>query len=335
MGSLKEKVAAFLYRSRWGEKLLMTANIWVNDWHLSPPNIASFFPKSNALEEYSKRADELFADLDELSRKTVKNYFWRETMLPESKEAAYFFMYNFPRALSAEERKEDRKARKLLWKLRKKYFLNDCNVDAESLVYHHGLSAMPEKVLSYIKGKDFIDAGACFGDSALVFANYAPRKIYAFEPSPENGKIFRRTMDKNRIPENIYELVPAGLASQKGEIFFSDIGDSGNNLMEKGETKAELVTLDEFVRERDANIGVIKADLEGMGLDMLKGAKETLVKCRPVLSLSIYHNEEELFGTYPLLKEWLPDYHFYIRSFSLPSAMGEVSLLGCPEELLK
>ena len=142
-------------------------------------------------------------------------------------------------------------------------------------------------------------------------------------------------MDKNHIPENIYELVPAGLASQKGEICFSDSGSSANSLYEKGETKAELVTLDEFVRERKANIGVIKADLEGMGLDMLKGAKETLVKCRPVLSLSIYHNEEELFGTYPLLKEWLPDYHFYIRSLSLPSLMGEVSLLGYPKDLQK
>ena len=331
----KDVVFSYLIRSRFGEKLLMTANIWCNDWRIGAPSLADNILIKDEREKLCREAEELYSGLDEGSRKAIERLLWRSCYMPDNQKDSCCFFYNLSRHFTPDEIREDRQVNKLLKKLRNKYDLNNGNIGAESLVYHHGLSSMPEKVLFYIKGKDFVDAGACFGDSTLVFANYVPRKIYAFEPSPENGKIFRRTMDKNRIPEIIYELVPMGLASQKGEIFFSDSGDGCNDLQKKGQTKAELITLDEFVRERKANIGVIKADLEGMGLDMLKGAKETLVKCRPVLSISIYHNNEELFGIYPFLKELLPDYHFYIRCLSLPFQMGEVSLLGYPKELLK
>ena len=334
MRPLKEAVFSFLIRSRFGEKLLMTANIWCNDWRIGAPSLADNILIKDEREKLCREAEELYSGLDEGSRKAIERLLWRSCYMPDNQKDSCCFFYNLSRHFTPDEIREDRRVNKILKKIRDKYVEGE-NRSAESLVYHHGLSAMPEKVLAYIKGKDFIDAGACWGDSAIAFSHYSPRKIYAFEPSPENGKRFMRVMKRAGIPEDLYELVLMGLASQKGEITFFDKGDVGNDLHEKGETKAELATLDEFVRERKANIGVIKADLEGMGLDMLKGAKETLVKCRPVLSLSIYHNNEELFGIYPFLKELLPDYHFYVRSLSAPVSMAEFSLLGYPRELTR
>ena len=335
MNDLKYRIASLLYRTRFGEKLLMTLNIWLNDWQIKPPAYSAFFSRLREVEECCKKAEELYAALDEPSRKIVKDFLRRQSLLPENMEEAKCFFYRLSRNLTPEERKKDRIREKAFRKLRKKYHFTQLGCGEESLLFHHGLKDMPEKVLSYIKGRDFVDAGACFGDSTLAFLPYGPRKIYAFEPSPANGEIFKMIMKKNHVPEENYALVPMGLASRKGEIFFFDSGDIGNNLRQSGETRAELVTLDDFVREKNADIGVVKADLEGMGLDMIKGAKETLVKCKPVLSLSIYHSQEEFFGIYPLLKEWLPDYHFCIRSMTFFRSMGEITLLGFPRELLK
>ena len=335
MNDLKYRIASLLYRTRFGEKLLMTLNIWLNDWRMCPPALSALFPRNPEMEKSLEEAEKLYAALDELSRETVRKYIRRQSLLPGSMEDAKYFFYHFSGKLTPEERKKDRAGEKAFRKLRKKYHFTHLHCGEESFLFHHGLKMLPEKVLSCIKGRDFIDAGACFGDSTLSFLSYSPRKIYAFEPSPANGRIYKEIMGKNRVPEERYELVPMGLASRKGEIFFSDSKDSANNLRHGGETRAELVTLDEFVREKNVDAGVIKADLEGMGLDMLKGAKETLMKCRPVLSLSIYHSREELFGIYPFLKESLPDYHFCIRSTTFFRSMGEITLLGYPEELLK
>ena len=94
----------------------------------------------------------------------------------------------------------------------------------------------------------------------------------------------------------------------------------------------DIVTLDKFCGDRNiSNIKLIKADVEGMGLDMLLGAKNTIRSNRPVLSLSIYHNKEELFGIYQTLKTWNLDYHFIVKN--LLHNIAELTLIAWPEEL--
>ena len=79
---------------------------------------------------------------------------------------------------------------------------------------------------------------------------------------------------------------------------------------------------------------LIKADIEGMGLAMVRGAEEVIRKNRPVLSLSIYHNREELFGIYQTLREWKLDYHCMVRMLAWPlPGFAELSLLAWPAEL--
>ena len=101
---------------------------------------------------------------------------------------------------------------------------------------------------------------------------------------------------------------------------------------EKGNAKVDIVTLDKFCEDRNiSNIKLIKADVEGMGLDMLLGAENTIRGNRPVLSLSIYHNKEELFGIYQTLKTWNLGYHFIVKN--LLHNIAELTLIAWPEEL--
>ena len=97
----------------------------------------------------------------------------------------------------------------------------------------------------------------------------------------------------------------------------------------------ECRTLDELSVGNKIPYGVLKADVEGMGLHFLKGAKNTILRDRPLLSLSIYHNEDEFVGIYQTLKEWDLNYHFEIRSFSPITTHGEFSLFAYPAEWAK
>ena len=74
---------------------------------------------------------------------------------------------------------------------------------------------------------------------------------------------------------------------------------------------------------------MIKADLEGMGLKMLKGAIETVKRDRPVLLLAIYHNQDEFMGIYKFLKENVSGYHYQVEALA---GICEVTLIAWPEE---
>ena len=316
----------------FGEKLIIIVNILVHDWRIHLPVTGSLFKKEKFI--YTQ-FQSIYHDLEPESQRILQRFLWKELYLTSTQKEACCYFYNYSKIYSKEERKEQKSSCAQLCKIQKKYHLAKNEGGPESLLYHHGLDKMSQKVLNYIQGKDFIDAGAFYGESTFVLSQYHPRKIYAFEPSPTNRLHFSGLMEKVHVPKEIYELVPYGLDSQADTLFFFDTGDGDNDLKKPGKTKADLITLDSYVFKNQLNVGLIKADVEGMGLEMLKGAHETILKYRPVLSLSIYHNQEEFFGIYPLLKEWKLNYHFHVRSLSFPFNIGEITLIGIPEELLK
>lgn len=194
----------------------------------------------------------------------------------------------------------------------------------------HGLPLLPDEVLSYMKGKVFVDGGAFVGDSSLVFLDYAPSEVWAFEPSPNNRRLFLDTMQCNHVPMERIKLIPHGLSDQDGTIRFKDTAGSDCSLMAKGTTVAQLTPLDALTP--GVKVGFIKTDLEGMGLAMLRGAVETLRRDRPVLSLAIYHNKEEMLGTHAFLKSLQLGYRYRILQMAPPWECRELFLLAWPKE---
>jgi len=80
----------------------------------------------------------------------------------------------------------------------------------------------------------------------------------------------------------------------------------GSNLVldtENPNNTIECKRLDNFRNEKKiTGTKLIKADIERMGLEMLLRAEAIIRKNRPVLSLSIYHNHDELSRIYKTLK---------------------------------
>jgi FkbM family methyltransferase len=194
---------------------------------------------------------------------------------------------------------------------------------------------LPDSVLQYIKNTAFIDGGAAKGDSCFVFQKYDPAIVYSFEPSLLNQRDFVANMNTLHIPEEKYQVVPYGLAARKGSVYFNDTGSLVNSLLIEGDSFVELVALDDFVdAEIKIRVGFIKADLEGMGLQMLQGAEKTIRKYKPVLALSIYHNSNEFFDIYKTLKSWDLGYQFKIVTL-LPVSHEEITLLAMPGDCLR
>lgn len=207
---------------------------------------------------------------------------------------------------------------------------------AEVLIYQHGLAFFKEKISGYIKGKVFIDAGACIGELIPALLEYEPEKIYAFEPSIKNVRQFEKEMKKRRITGAEVEIVAAGLGDRTGVISFDDCGGSGQQISDAdGTSQCQITTLDRFAADKRLNaVGLIKTDVEGMGLRLLHGAVEVIRRDRPVLALAAYHNTDEMLGQYEFLKSKLPDYHFELRDLP-PGSSFEMTLLGLPCEIVR
>jgi hypothetical protein len=60
----------------------------------------------------------------------------------------------------------------------------------------------------------------------------------------------------------------------------------------------------------------LKLHLEGAELAALRGARDTLVKHRPLVAATVYHNEDGIWRTPLWLMQTLPHYRFLFRAHS-------------------
>ena len=113
----------------------------------------------------------------------------------------------------------------------------------------------------------------------------------AFEPVPSNLVFLRRHVVLNRLKNVV--VVPAAVASYDGVArFSSNESSSVGQLDEAGTIEVEQVTSDRFLGssgERPPN--VIKIDVEGAELLVLKGARDSLASHRPIIFLATHSYE--------------------------------------------
>lgn len=131
--------------------------------------------------------------------------------------------------------------------------------------------------------KDFVDIGAHVGTYALSLAPYC-RKVFAFEPQRMTYYALCGGIALNRLT-NVYPFNCA-LSSSSGErnLFISSEDGGGSTLNHSYPIRQGLPTIDvetchvKTLDECDLvpRIGFIKIDVEGLELEVLRGAYETL-----------------------------------------------------------
>ncbi|MDR1375858.1 MAG: FkbM family methyltransferase [Holosporaceae bacterium] len=219
--------------------------------------------------------------------------------------------------------------------LEKEYDLLGEWLSPEVFYFHHGLRFANRKIQNYVRNRDMIDGGAFIGDSLLVLRKYTNKTVYCYEFSLSNVEKFKKIMKKNNIVSG-YKLFPVALGETVRQVKYHAPKEvtSGSWLEEGGNDVVEMTTIDKEVRKYGINVGLIKIDVEGYGMPIIKGAINTIKSQRPVLSLGIYHNHEELFKIKPFLQERLTDYvfEFHLQAFENGN-FNEMILFCYPKEL--
>lgn len=175
-----------------------------------------------------------------------------------------------------------------------KYSL-DINDYMQYCIYF-GIEIEPRDTLYNLvkNGTTVIDVGTNIGETLLNFAKINRDGVnIGFEPVPYLYEKAKNNIALNKF-ENI-ELVNKGLSSSEETLSFHEAmeNNSGgmfltreNNLEEARSVQA--VRLDDFVDRRGIeNISLIKIDVEGFEMEVLKGASETLRRFRPTLFVEI------------------------------------------------
>lgn len=210
----------------------------------------------------------------------------------------------------------------------KNYFLPINHFEASVFYYQHGLSNVNNK--KYFADKDILDIGAFIGDSALILSPLTTKKVYCFEAMTENYNLLQQTIKLNNL-KNI-ETIKSAVGSEKGEIeiLYNGSGSSSDDMMvanPKYKEKCSVVTIDEYVKEHNLNVGLIKVDIEGAEQSFLQGAIRTIKEQKPTLLISIYHNTSDFLDIKPIIEGWNVGYKFKIFKPVLETVSGETLLI--------
>lgn len=141
-----------------------------------------------------------------------------------------------------------------------------------------------------------VDVGANIGWTALRMAHRAVRGgVFAFEPDPYNAEQCLENISRNDLT-NI-ELFSSGLGDTDTTVAMevrTPSNRGGNRIAPQGVNASRLVRItrmDNVSALRNANkIDLIKIDVEGYELRVLKGAREILLKHKPVLFIELDDN---------------------------------------------
>ncbi|MDH7476208.1 MAG: FkbM family methyltransferase [Microgenomates group bacterium] len=178
------------------------------------------------------------------------------------------------------------------------------------------------KKIAAKKNDVVLDAGGCFGDTTLYFANLVGKgKIYTFEPISNNLKILKFNMKLNPLLAKKIKIVKKPLWSiSDKKLTLIDRGPGSKSLVKtQNSNYSKLsISIDDFVKNnRISKVDFIKMDIEGAELPALKGGKNTIKKFRPKLAISIYHSLDDFVDIPLYIKKNFPFYKLYLKHNSI------------------
>ena len=188
-----------------------------------------------------------------------------------------------------------------------------------------------------------LDCGGYIGDTIDRFIGRLGNdvnKIYTFEALPDNVAVlrnkgegsalgqslhFRNETDATAVWHGTIEIVPMAVADKRGKVTFYETAKRGacfspefSNASRYAAAapvnvfEVETVSIDEIIPENEA-VRYIKMDIEGAEYEALLGAEKTIVREKPGLAVSIYHNAEDYYRLAELILRLVPEYKLAVR----------------------
>jgi len=143
-------------------------------------------------------------------------------------------------------------------------------------------------------GMTFLDIGAANGYYTLL-ASPLVKEVVAIEPKPDERGVLLENIGKNGLKNVTVLTQPLFSKVTRGSMRKCRFRPMpGGDYM--------TVTLDSLGLDPD----VVKIDVEGAELDVLRGGVETLYRCKPIVVVEIHKHKIETFGHH-----WTAVYDFF------------------------
>lgn len=143
------------------------------------------------------------------------------------------------------------------------------------------------------EGGVFYDIGANIGMYSIYsLINHTSAQLYSFEPEPHTYSLVKKTLESAKGDYHLYN-VAIGKDNEERKIYTSTVNDGGHSFLNEGIDKddskfsvVKIVNLDDFRCKNSIPLpDVVKIDVEGFELEVLKGMRQTIIDARPIMQI--------------------------------------------------
>ena len=189
----------------------------------------------------------------------------------------------------------------------------------------HETGTYEKGILSFLqanlrKGDCFVDVGANIGLMSIFASNCVGNEgqVLAYEAHPKTAELLKENIELNQLM-NI-QVCQYALGSEEGQTKIYDnwqINRGGASLIVKTDDSVAFdIEIDQLDNKIPSNLipKVIKIDVEGFELEVLKGASETIKRFQPILIVEFSEIRENVHESGAQLVEIIKtfgNYRFY------------------------
>ena len=166
----------------------------------------------------------------------------------------------------------------------------------ESDIFWNGIEnskhePMCYKIFYYFasKSKYIIDGGSNTGIySCIAHLSNKEAEIHSFEPSKEFVYVLNKIKKKNKISLFINQVA---LGNSNREVYFDGLYKISLDKSEKKSIPTKMIKLSEYISLNLKKLDLIKLDIEGFELDVLKDIRSIISKDLPTIIFEMWNDE--------------------------------------------
>jgi FkbM family methyltransferase len=174
--------------------------------------------------------------------------------------------------------------------------------------YHH-----PDVCIQ--PGDVVVDAGGCFGDTALAFAAEAGPggRVVSFEPDSRNLGALRGNLARNPVLASRVTVLDKALSDRPDQTLSFEAQGAASHVSPGGGASVWTETLDRLVQRGFVDrVDFIKMDIEAHEAAALRGAQDVLRQFKPRLAIAAYHRADDLLDLSELILDMQPAYRLHL-----------------------
>lgn len=225
---------------------------------------------------------------------------------------------------------KDYKSKKILYGILNNWYQYDfvtlSEVAERNYKHYFDLDLIP-----HCHNEVLVDLGAYTGDTILDFFDtygiHSYNKIYCYEMTPTTFSTLKNNL--YQYDNIIFNKKACSNFSGNSYIVENNESASANQIInhDNGNILVPVTTIDNDIEEK---ITMIKMDIEGDEQKALDGCRNHIIADHPILLISVYHHNNDLFEIPKKIKEMNPNYDFYLRYYGGCIYPTEIVLIAIP-----